>query len=71
MRKRSLSFYAKNEDEYNKIYKKKKTLMERKSERKSHSNKKTKENFNNNYNNNLVNKYKSFDELELDELGVN
>jgi hypothetical protein len=28
------------------------------------------ENFNNNYNN-LVNKYKSFDELELDELGVN
>ena len=71
MRKRSLSFYAKNEDEYNKIYNRKKTLMERKSERKSHSNKKTKENFNNNYNNNLVNKYKSFDELELDELGVN
>ena len=71
MRKRSLSFYAKNEDEYNKIYNRKKTLMERKSERKSQSNKKTKENFNNNYNNNLVNKYKSFDELELDELGVN
>ena len=70
MRKRSSSFYAKNEDEYNKIYNRKKTLMERKSERKSHSNKRNNENFNNNYNN-LVNKYKSFDELELDELGVN
>ena len=70
MRKRSLSFYAKNEDEYNKIYNRKKTLMERKSERKSHSNKRNNENFNNNCNN-LVNKYKSFDELELDELGVN
>ena len=70
MRKRSSSFYAKNEDEYNKIYNRKKTLIERKSERKSHSNKRNNENFNNNYNN-LVNKYKSFDELELDELGVN
>ena len=70
MRKRSLSFYAKNEDEYNKIYNRKKTLMERKSERKSHSNKKNNDGFGNNYNN-LVNKYKSFDELELDELGVN
>ena len=70
MRKRSLSFYAKNEDEYNKIYNRKKTLMERKSERKSHSNKKNNDDFGNNYNN-LVNKYKSFDELELDELGVN
>ena len=70
MRKRSLSFYAKNEDEYNKIYNRKKTLMERKSERKSHSNNKNNDDFGNNYNN-LVNKYKSFDELELDELGVN
>ena len=70
MRKRSSSFYAKNEDEYNKIYNRKKTLMERKSERKSHSNKKNNDGFGNNYNN-LVNKYKSFDELELDELGVN
>ena len=70
MRKRSLSFYAKNEDEYNKIYNRKKTLIERKSERKSHSNKKNNDGFGNNCNN-LVNKYKSFDELELDELGVN
>ena len=70
MRKRSSSFYAKNEDEYNKIYNRKKTLIERKNERKSHSNKKNNDGFGNNYNN-LVNKYKSFDELELDELGVN
>jgi hypothetical protein len=70
MRKRSVSFYAKNEDEFNEIYDRRKNLMERKNERKSHSNKKC-NNIKHNNNNKLINKYTSYDELELDGLGVN
>ena len=64
MRKRSESFYAKNDDEYEQIYNKRRNLYER---RKSRLN--TIEN-NLNISKQLKN-FPAYDDLEIDELGVN
>ena len=68
MRKRSVSFYAKTEEEFQKTFDRKKSLMERKNKRIFPYNKK-----NNSSSPNQKEKktYTPYDDLELDELGVN
>ena len=69
MRKRSVSFYAKNEEEFERNYDRKKSLMERRNSRISPFTKK-----NNSSSLNQKEKkpyYSSYDDLEIDELGVN
>ena len=64
MRKRSVSFYAKNEEEFERIYEKRKSLIERRNSRFSPFTKK-------NNSPSKEKKYNCFDDLEIDELGVN
>ena len=68
MRKRSVSFYAKTEEEFQRTFDRKKSLMERKNKRIFPYNKK-----NNSSSPNQKEKktYTPYDDLELDELGVN
>ena len=66
MRKRSESFYAKNDDEFTEIYKRRSSLYERRKSRMSSS-----ELNNLNINVQIKNNFPSYDDLELDELGVN
>ena len=68
MRKRSVSFYAKTEEEFQRTFDRKKSLMERKNKRIFPYNKKN--------NSSSIKKkkkktYTPYDDLELDELGVN
>ena len=66
MRKRSESFYAKNDDEFTEIYKRRSSLYERRKSRMSSS-----ELNNLNINVQIKNNFPSYADLELDELGVN
>ena len=66
MRKRSESFYAKNDDEFTEIYKRRSSLYERRKSRMSSS-----ELNNLNINVQIKNNFPSYDDLELDGLGVN
>ena len=66
MRKRSESFYAKNDDEFTEVYKRRSSLYERRKTRMSSS-----ELNNLNINVQIKNNFPSYDDLELDELGVN
>ena len=68
MRKHSVSFYAKTEEEFQRTFDRKKSLMERKNKRIFPYNKK-----NNSSSPNQKEKktYTPYDDLELDELGVN
>ena len=64
MRKRSVSFYAKNEEEFERIFDRKKSLLERRHSRFSPFTKR-------NPLNEKEKTYSYFDDLEIDELGVN
>ncbi len=66
MRKRSESFYAKNDDEFTEVYKRRRSLYERRKSRMSSS-----ELNNLNINVQIMNNFPAYDDLELDELGVN
>ena len=73
-RQRSVSFYAENEDEYIEEYNRKKSISERRRVRSrsyAHNNEENSDSQKNNNNNYRKKFFQSYDDLELDQLGVN